>query len=78
MITHAKPVEIIELLRPFSQSRFFLVSAVNECERHGISKSTCAMVEYACAYDAAHVLNSDAPLKFIGAFEYESNSAGNQ
>jgi hypothetical protein len=69
--THQEPVNIVQLLRPASQSRYFLDDVVAFCTTHGIVSAKSVLVLYACEYRATHVLNHVAPLRFLSAFHYE-------
>ena len=68
---HKEPVNIVELLRPASQSRYFLDDVAAFCASQGIVSAKCVLVLYACEYRATHVLNHSAPLRFLNAFDYE-------
>lgn len=68
---HTQPVSIAELLRPASESRYFLEDAAAFCASCGIVSAKCVLVLYACEYRSADVLNHSAPLRFLKAFDYE-------
>lgn len=66
-----KAVSILDLVKDFSQASKFQTKCIEMTSSKGISSASCMFIAYNFKYNEEFIVNSSAPMTFIGAITYQ-------
>lgn len=64
------PVPVLELVEGFSSWELFEEECIRQAESMGFHEGNCMVVLYAFEYLPSKMVNPNAPLKFLGVFDF--------